>query len=60
MAQQRLYKLTWVKHKVVAMTQVMALLLRLVMLITLTGTTVAHKSMKHPISRDGVQALSVP
>ena len=47
-AQQRLDKLTQVKHKNVALTQVMALLLKLVMLVTMTGTTVAHKFMKAP------------
>ena len=53
MAQQRLDWLTWVKHKVVAMTQVMALLLKLVMLVMLTGTTMAHKSMKAPPTKRG-------
>ena len=54
MAQQSLEKLIWVKHKValtrakhkVAMNQVMTLLLKLVMLVTLTDITMAHKSMK--------------
>ena len=56
-AQQRLDKLTQVKHKVVAMTRVMALMLKLVMLVTLTGTIVAHKSMKAlPIKRGGADA----
>ena len=56
-AQQRLKLLTQVKHKVVAMTQVMALMLKLVMLVTLTGTTVAHKSMKAlPTKSEGADA----
>ena len=53
MAQQRLEKLTRMKHKIVAMTQVMTLLLKLVMLATLTGTTMAHNSMKAPSTKRG-------
>ena len=45
------------KHKVVAMTRVMALMLKLVMLVTLTNTTVAHKSIKAFLTkRDGAGA----
>ena len=45
-----------VKHKV-AMTQVMTLLLKLVMLVMLTGKTMAHKSMKVlPTKRGGADA----
>ncbi len=47
------------KHKVVAMTQIMALMLKLMMLVTLTRTTVAHKSMKAlPTKRVGADAES--
>ena len=48
MAKQRLDKPTWVKHKNIALARVMVLLLKLVILVTLTGTTVAHKTMKVP------------
>jgi hypothetical protein len=58
-AQQRLKLPTQVKHKVVAMTRVMALMLKLVMLVTLTETPVAHKSMKAlPTKREGADAES--
>ena len=47
---------TWLKHKV-AMTRVLMLLLKLVMLVTLTGTTMAHKSIKAlPTKRGGADA----
>jgi hypothetical protein len=48
--------LTQVKHKV-ALTQVITLLLKLVMLVTLTGTTMAQKSIKAlPTKRGGAVA----
>ena len=56
-AQQRLKLPTQVKHKVVAMTQVMALMLKLMMLVILTGMTVVHKSIKAlPTKRGGADA----
>ncbi len=56
-AQQRLKLPTQVKHKVIAMTRIMALMLKLMMFVTLTGTTVAHKSMKAlPTKIEGADA----
>ena len=46
--------LTWMTHKV-AMTRIMTLLSKLMMLVTLNGTTMAHKSMKALLT---VQTLS--